>query len=95
MITSKDVGLTLDEFQMLPNNVIKAMEHFNRGATLLTTKQAAAVLGIAARTVKDYCSDGVLKCTKLGRDWVIDERDLATFQQERKPRGRPRKKELG
>lgn len=58
---------------------------------MLTTKQAAAILGIAARTVKDYCQDGKLKAQKFGRDWLIEEKDLAAFQQERKPRGRPRK----
>jgi excisionase family DNA binding protein len=56
----------------------------------MTTKQAAAVLGIAARTVKDYCYDGKLKAAKVGRDWLIAEQDLEQFKASRRPRGRPR-----
>jgi excisionase family DNA binding protein len=63
------------------------MEH----TRMLTTKQVAAVLGIAARTVKDYCRTGRLKATKYGRDWLINERDLDEYRQSPKSLGRPRK----
>lgn len=63
------------------------MEHTG----MLTTKQAAAILGIAARTVKDYCRTGRLTATKYGRDWLIDQRNLDAYRQSPKSLGRPRK----
>lgn len=58
---------------------------------MLTTKQAAAILGIAARTMKDYCYRGRIKATKYGRDWLIAERDLEKYRKAPSMRGRPRK----
>lgn len=53
---------------------------------MLTTKQAAARLGISPRTVKDLCARGPLKCQKFGRDWLIDEAEVERYAQERRPR---------
>jgi excisionase family DNA binding protein len=54
---------------------------------MLTTTQAAAILKIAARTVKDYCADGRLQAVKYGRDWLIEETEVKRYQRERRPRG--------
>lgn len=55
---------------------------------MLPTKQAAARLGLAARTVKDHCADGRIKAEKIGRDWLIEEAEVERYKRERKPRGR-------
>jgi excisionase family DNA binding protein len=47
------------------------------GAELLTTGQAADVLGITARGVRNACAAGRLKATRSsGGDWVIRRVDL-------------------
>lgn len=53
----------------------------------LTTKQAAARLGITPRRVLALIGAGRLPATRIGRDWLIEERHLARVG-ERKP-GRP------
>lgn len=61
---------------------------------LLSTKDAAARLGITPRRVAALIAAGRLPATKLGRDWLIAEADLALVA-ERKPgnrTGRPRTK---
>lgn len=55
----------------------------------LTTTQAAERLGISTRRVRALISAGQLPAKRIGRDWLISERDLGTVQ-DRKP-GRPKK----
>ncbi len=43
----------------------------------LTTKQAADRLGCTGSAVKKMIARGALPATKFGRDWMIDEADLA------------------
>jgi excisionase family DNA binding protein len=43
----------------------------------LTTKQAAEVLGCTDSAVKKMIARGVLPASKFGRDWMIEESDLA------------------
>ncbi|MGH9825243.1 MAG: helix-turn-helix domain-containing protein [Blastocatellia bacterium] len=56
---------------------------------LLTTADAAAKLGVTARRVIALIKDGRLPARKVGRDYIINEKDLKLVQH-RKP-GRPAK----
>lgn len=58
---------------------------------LLTTKQAAAVLGVTDRRVRAMIGAGQLPAHHLGRDYAIEEKVLqAVAKIERRP-GRPPK----
>jgi excisionase family DNA binding protein len=61
---------------------------------LLTTKEAAARLGLKPRAVQFLCEKEILPAQKLGRTWVIRESDLH-HAENRPKRGRrwPKKKE--
>lgn len=52
--------------------------------TGLTTKEAAAFLGIGVTTVKELCRDGRLRPTRIGRCVRFNAEELETFQR-RKP----------
>jgi len=56
---------------------------------LITTTEAATRLGVIPRRVIQLIEAKRLKAAKIGRDWLIDERNLAAVA-DRKP-GRPRK----
>ena len=58
-------------------------------AKLLTTSEAARLLGVTAIRVRALCEKGELPATKFGRDWQIKERDVTRFSP--RPVGRPRK----
>ena len=49
-------------------------------AMLLSTKDAAARLGISDRAVRKHIASGALPATLIGRSHVIDEADLAKFK---------------
>ena len=53
----------------------------------LTTDQVAERLGITPRRVRALITAGRLKAKKIGRDYLIDSRDLAKFTP--LPPGRP------
>lgn len=49
--------------------------------SLLTTAQAAEVLSLSVRRVKQLCTDGRFPgARKLGRDWLIPAGDVASFE---------------
>jgi excisionase family DNA binding protein len=56
---------------------------------LLTTKEAAARLGVTVTRVQQLIAAGSLPAEKMGRDYFIEEDDLKLIEN-RKP-GRPRK----
>ena len=56
---------------------------------ILTTPQAAARLGVTVRRVEKFITDGRLPARKVGRDWLIDEKDLSTFAAKERRNGRP------
>ena len=56
-----------------------------------TTKDAAARLGIDARSVARLCKQGQIKATKHGRDYLIEEAELSRFAALTRPSHRPRK----
>ena len=56
---------------------------------LLNTKQAAKALAVNDSRVRQLILSGRLPAQKIGRDWIIKEKDLKKVA-DRKP-GRPRK----
>ncbi len=58
---------------------------------LITTTEVAGRLGINQSRVRQLILAGDLPARKFGRDWVIDEEDLARYEKQRPPVGRPPK----
>jgi excisionase family DNA binding protein len=59
-------------------------------AGMMTTTQAAAVIGTTQATVRVWCNEDRFKgAIKAGRDWLIPKDEVKTFKP--RPRGRPRK----
>jgi excisionase family DNA binding protein len=58
---------------------------------LLSTKEAAEKLNVSPMRVRQLIQEEKLKAKRIGRDYVIDERDLATVQTYGKA-GRPKGK---
>lgn len=54
-------------------------------ATLLTTAQAAPLIGVSAHEVRRLCRAGLLPARRVGRDWLIQDRDARAYV--RAPRG--------
>ncbi len=57
---------------------------------LLTTREAAALLGIAPESVRRQINRGRLAGTKHGRDYFISHAEVLRYQRQRKV-GRPAK----
>ncbi len=57
---------------------------------LLSVAEAAQRLGLSVAMVRRYCLTGNLPARKVGRDWVIGERDLTAFAEKTRQRGRPK-----
>jgi excisionase family DNA binding protein len=58
---------------------------------VVSTQQAAEIMGLHIQTIREYLRAGRIKAQRIGRVYVIDERDLRRFMAvERKP-GRPPK----
>jgi excisionase family DNA binding protein len=55
----------------------------------ISTKRAAEILGVNDSRVRQLILAGRLPARKIGRDWIIREKDLEKVT-DRKP-GRPRK----
>jgi excisionase family DNA binding protein len=53
---------------------------------LLTPEQAAEVLQITPKTVRQYITSGSLPAAKMGRVWRIDQKDLRDFIEKQKQR---------
>lgn len=57
---------------------------------LLSTKEAAEKLGISSIRVRQLIQEGKIEATRVGRDYVINEADLANIKTYGKA-GRPKK----
>ena len=57
---------------------------------LLSVSEAAQRVNLSVARVRHYCSNGDLPARKIGRDWVIGERDLNAFTLKTRRRGRPK-----
>jgi len=58
---------------------------------VVSVKQAAEFLGLHEQTVREYLRAGRIKAQRIGRVYVIDERDLRRFLATPRKPGRPRK----
>lgn len=58
---------------------------------MLTTTEAADRLGIKARSVVQLIRRGLLKAEKKGRDYLIEDSEVARYEHERRPQHRPKK----
>lgn len=56
---------------------------------LLSTKEAAEKLGISTIRVRQLIQENTIKATRIGRDYVINEKDLAAVKTYGKA-GRPK-----
>jgi excisionase family DNA binding protein len=59
---------------------------------LITTKQAASLLGLDETNVRVHCREGRIKAEKFGHIWMIAREDLDEFSKVPRRRG-PKKKE--
>lgn len=57
----------------------------------MTTHEAANRLGLTARSVARLIKTGILAADKRGRDYWIDEIEVARYAAERRKAGRPKK----
>lgn len=57
----------------------------------LTTHEAAERLGLTTRSVARLVKRGVIRAEKRGRDYFIDEAEVARYLYKRRPAGRPKK----
>ncbi|MBA2621673.1 MAG: helix-turn-helix domain-containing protein [Acidobacteria bacterium] len=79
----------------LVNFRIQLDEHFFSlyfiGMKVLTTREASERLNVSVRRVHQFIKQGRLPAAKLGRDYVIQEKDLSLVAERKN--GRPVKKE--
>jgi excisionase family DNA binding protein len=59
---------------------------------MLSTKEVSEKLGVSIRRVQQMISEGTLPANKVGRDFIILEKDLENVTTYGKP-GRPKKKD--
>lgn len=59
---------------------------------LVGTREAAKRLNLTTVRVGAMIRAGQLRAQRIGRDWLIDEKDLEAFAKRPRPPGRPRKK---
>jgi excisionase family DNA binding protein len=55
----------------------KSVLLYKRRMKLLTTKEAAARLGVSVVRVRQLIQDDKLKAERIGRDYAIKEKDLS------------------
>lgn len=55
---------------------------------MMNTKEAANRLGLTVQRIRQLIHQGDLRATKVGRDWIISEKDLDRLT--RRPMGRPK-----
>lgn len=49
---------------------------------LLTSTEAAEILGLSKDSVKKYCQTGALEAIKLGRSWFIEKKEVMRYKRE-------------
>jgi excisionase family DNA binding protein len=58
----------------------------------LTTGEAAGILGVSDKRIRQFITSGRIKARKTGRDWLVDVDDFERFRAVDRPQGRPPKK---
>jgi excisionase family DNA binding protein len=58
---------------------------------VVSTQKAAEITGLHVETIREYLRAGRIKATRIGRTYVIDERDLRRFMATPRKPGRPPK----
>jgi excisionase family DNA binding protein len=58
---------------------------------VVSTQQAAEITGLHVETIREYLRAGRIRAQRIGRVYVIDERDLRRFMAVPRKAGRPRK----
>jgi excisionase family DNA binding protein len=48
----------------------------------MTLVEAAALLGVAAATLRQQIANGKLKARKIGRDWHVSTREVERYKRE-------------
>lgn len=56
---------------------------------LLTLAEAAPLVGLSATSLRLYAERGTLRATKVGKTWVVTEREVARFAALPRRMGRP------
>lgn len=54
-----------------------------------TVAEAAGLLNVTERRVRQFIEEGQLPARKFGRDWMIEDADLETFASKERRTGRP------
>lgn len=57
---------------------------------ILTTEQAAEIIGVSEIRVRQFCQEGRLG-KKFGDRWVITAKEAREFSGKQRPSGRPKK----
>lgn len=58
---------------------------------LVTVKEAAELLGLSARRVRQFIEEGRLPGQKIGRQWLLKRSDVIVFATKPRTVGRPEK----
>jgi excisionase family DNA binding protein len=56
------------------------------------TTEAARRLKITPRRVAALITHGIIRATKVGKTWIIEESEITRMQKLSRPTGRPRKR---
>lgn len=60
---------------------------------VVSTQRAAELTGLHVETIREYLRAGRIRAIRIGRVYVIDERDLRAFMAKPRRPGRPRKEQ--
>lgn len=75
-VRSLDKGDCIDGWEDGFGNTVQSWENKNKLNNIITTQEAAEILGISERGVRWNCEAGKYKARKAGRVWLIDKESL-------------------
>ena len=61
----------------------------------LTCTEAAEVLGITPRTLRQHAQNGNVPAKAFGHTWIFRRADIEEFKKSKRPRGRPKAESEG
>lgn len=77
-------------FVTLSTIFIDLANWYNEVVEYMSTAEAAEKLGLHQNTMRQHLKRGVIKGVKVGAIWLIHEDEIARYERERKPPGRPK-----